>query len=318
VSSGRGQVGRILGFSAITIVFAVVQPFLLVGVPLALLLIAHGPHGVRSGIIATAILVMAFLGDRSGLWWFERGWALVLAGMFVWTVGWRPTWSFSAQALAALGLTIVAAAMILAISPSVWLDVDALMTARAGQSAQTAAEIVGTSANDMVQTIMQRVVAFQVLVFPALLGVSSIGALGLAVLARAWLRGDTRPVFGMLRSFRFNDHLVWLWLLGLGRSLRAEGDGGAAQPRRRDFGDGRSPRRAGGCFGLSDPCVTAFRNADCRIGRYLAKCEKSSEPRGRRMNRCRADALKCRYRCGFQYGYRTEPGTEQIREWCSG
>jgi hypothetical protein len=215
VSSGRGQVGRILGFSAITIVFAVVQPFLLVGVPLALLLIAHGPHGVRSGIIATAILVMAFLGDRSGLWWFERGWALVLAGMFVWTVGWRPTWSFSAQALAALGLTIVAAAMILAISPSVWLDVDALMTARAGQSAQTAAEIVGTSANDMVQTIMQRVVAFQVLVFPALLGVSSIGALGLAVLARAWLRGDTRPVFGMLRSFRFNDHLVWLWLLGL-------------------------------------------------------------------------------------------------------
>ncbi len=215
MSSGRGQVGRILGFSAITIVFAVVQPFLLVGVPLALLLIAHGPHGVRSGIIATAILVMAFLGDRSGLWWFERGWALVLAGMFVWTVGWRPTWSFSAQALAALGLTIVAAAMILAISPSVWLDVDALMTARAGQSAQTAAEIVGTSANDMVQTIMQRVVAFQVLVFPALLGVSSIGALGLAVLARAWLRGDTRPVFGMLRSFRFNDHLVWLWLLGL-------------------------------------------------------------------------------------------------------
>lgn len=215
MTSGRGQFGRILGFAAIAIVFAVVQPFLLVGVPLALLLIVHGPHGVRSGIIATAILVMALLGDRSGLWWFERGWALVLAGMFVWMVGWRPGWSFSAQALAALGLTVVAAALILATSPSVWLDVDALMTARVSQSAQTAVEIVGTSAKDVVQALMQRVVAFQVLVFPALLGVSSIGALGVAVAARAWLRGDSGTVFGKLRSFRFNDHLVWFWLLGL-------------------------------------------------------------------------------------------------------
>jgi len=204
-----------LGFAAIAIVFAVVQPFLLVGVPLALLLIVHGPHGVRSGVIATAILVMALLGERSGLWWFERGWALVLAGMFVWTVGWRPGWSFSAQALAALGLTVVAAALILATSPGVWLDVDALMTARASQSARTAAEIVGTSAKDVVQALMQRVVAFQVLVFPALLGMSSIGALGVAVAVRAWLGGECGTVFGKLRSFRFNDHLVWFWLLGL-------------------------------------------------------------------------------------------------------
>lgn len=215
MTSGRGQFGCILGFAAIAIVFAVVQPFLLVGVSLALLLIAHGPRDVRSGIIATAILVMAFLGDRSGLWWFERGWALILAGTFVWTVGRRPGWSFSAQALAALGLTVAAAALILATRPGVLLDVDALMTVRASQSAQTAAEIVGTSADDVVQTLMQRVVAFQVLVFPALLGVSSIGALGVAVAVRAWLRGDSGTVFGKLRGFRFNDHLVWFWLFGL-------------------------------------------------------------------------------------------------------
>jgi hypothetical protein len=215
VTPERGQYGRILGFAAIAIVFAVVQPFLLVGVPLALLLMAYGPHGVRSGIVATAILVMAFLGDRSGLWWFERGWALVLAGTFVWTVAWRPAWSFSTQALAALGLTVVAAALILATSPSVWVDVDALMTARASRSAQTAAQIVGSSANGVVQAIMQRVVAFQVLLFPALLGVSSIGALGVAVAIRAWLRGDSGTSFGKMRSFRFNDHLVWVWLVGL-------------------------------------------------------------------------------------------------------
>jgi hypothetical protein len=59
------------------------------------------------------------------------------------------------------------------------------------------------------------VVAFQVLLFPALLGVSSIGALGVAVAIRAWLTGDSGTIFGKMRSFRFNDHLVWVWLVGL-------------------------------------------------------------------------------------------------------
>ena len=34
--------------------------------------------------------------------------------------------------------------------------------------------------------------------------------------ARDWLAGEWRPATGRLRSFRFNDHLVWVWLLGLG------------------------------------------------------------------------------------------------------
>jgi hypothetical protein len=211
----RGEFGRILGFGAIAIVFAVVQPFVLVGLPLALLFIAYGPHGLRSGIAATAILMLAFLGDRSGLWWFERGWALVLAGMFVLTVGWRPAWSFSTQALAALGLTALAATLILGARPGVWVDVDSLITARASQSAQTAAEILGTSANDVVQAVMQRVVA--------LLGVSSIGGLGVAVAVRAWLKGEPGPAFGKFRGFRFNDHLVWVWLVGLALILAPVG-----------------------------------------------------------------------------------------------
>ncbi len=44
---------------------------------------------------------------------------------------------------------------------------------------------------------------------------SSVGALGVAVTVRAWLTGELSRAFGRLRSFRFNDHLVWLWLLGL-------------------------------------------------------------------------------------------------------
>ena len=48
-----------------------------------------------------------------------------------------------------------------------------------------------------------------------MLGVSSLGGLGVAVAVRNWLAGDTGKVFGRVRNFRFNDHLVWAWLLGV-------------------------------------------------------------------------------------------------------
>jgi len=204
-----------VGFALIAIVFAVIQPFVLVGLPLALLLLTYGPHYARSAIVVAAVLGVAFLGERSGLWWFERGWSLVLAGMFVWIVGLRPGWSFTAQALTAVATASVAVSIVLVASPGIWFDLDTLMTARASQSAQTAAGLVGSGADEMVQVLVQRVVAFQVAVFPALLGVSSLGGLGVAVAVRKWLAGDTGKVFGRLRNFRFNDHLVWAWLLGM-------------------------------------------------------------------------------------------------------
>ncbi len=54
-----------------------------------------------------------------------------------------------------------------------------------------------------------------VALFPALLGVSSLAALGSAVALRGWLAGDGGRAFGRLRRFRFSDHLVWVVLVGL-------------------------------------------------------------------------------------------------------
>jgi len=215
LTASRSDLGRIVGFALVAIAFAVIQPFVLVGLPLALLLLTFGPHNVRSATVVAAVLVVAFLGERSGLWWFERGWSLVLAGMFVWVVGLRPGWSFTAQALTAVATASVAVSIVLVARPGIWFDLDTLMTARASQAAQTAAGLMGSGADEMVQALVRRVVAFQVAVFPALLGVSSLGGLGVAVAVRSWLAGDAGRVFGRLRSFRFNDHLVWAWLLGL-------------------------------------------------------------------------------------------------------
>ena len=215
LSSGRGSLVRGLGFALVTILFAVTHPLVLAGVCLAVLLMARGPRDLRSAVIISAIVVAVLLGDRSGLWWFERGWPLLLSGVFVWLVSWRAGWSFSAQALATLGLSVSAVTVIFLASPGSWLDVDTLMAMRAGKAADMAVALLGDSLDDPARIVLAKVVDVQVALFPAILAVSSLGALGLAVTLRAWLAGEIRESFGRLRGFRFNDHLVWVWLVGL-------------------------------------------------------------------------------------------------------
>jgi hypothetical protein len=224
VHRSRGELARVAGFGLITVAFAVIQPFVLVGLPLALLLIAYGPRNVPAALILGAVLTGAALGERSGLWWFERGWPLLLGGTFVWVVGWRPNWRFTGQALAAIWLAVAVAALVFVVSPGAWLDVDTLVAARANDAAEAAAQLLGERADDTVRALMQRVVSLQVSLFPALLGVSSLGALGLAVTVRGWLAGGSQAAFGQLRRFRFNDHLVWVWLIGLALVLAPIGN----------------------------------------------------------------------------------------------
>ena len=216
MSAGKSALVRGVGFGLATLVFAVTQPLVLAGLPLAVLLIATGPRHLRAGVLVAVIVASAFLGERSGLWWFERGWPLMLAGVFVWVETWRREWGFSTQALAALGLAVVAAAAIFAVSSGAWLDINSLMAARANAAAQMARALVADRPDVAVETAIQKVVGLQVTLFPALLAISSMAALGVAVTARDWLAGEWKPGTGRLRSFRFNDHLVWVWLLGLG------------------------------------------------------------------------------------------------------
>ena len=74
---------------------------------------------------------------------------------------------------------------------------------------------------------MQEVAVLQVAVFPALLGLSSLGALGIAVSVHGWLAGGAGERFEPLREFRFNDHLVWIWLVGLVMIVAPVGEVGA-------------------------------------------------------------------------------------------
>jgi hypothetical protein len=223
MTAGRRQLARAAGFALVTLVLAVTQPMVLVGVPLALLLLAWGPRNAASAALAGGILAASLLGSRSGLWWFERGWPLLLAGIFVWVSAWRRDWGFTSRALAALGLAALVAGAIFAASPHAWQGIDALMAERAARAADATLQLLGGSADERIRWLADKVAALQVAVFPALVGVSSLAALGLAESLRTWLAG-ARSAFGELRSFRFNDHLVWIWLLGLVLVLAQQGD----------------------------------------------------------------------------------------------
>ncbi len=215
MSAGRAELARLAGFGLVTLVFAVTQPLVLIGLPLAMLVVAFGPREFRSAVVVMAVVLVSVLGERSGLWWFERGWPLVLAGAFVWITGWRPGWGFFARALTALVVSAAVVALIFLLRPTAWSGVDALMAAKSADAAQRALSLLGDRADAAARGLVPRIVGLQVAVFPALLGVSSLGALGMAVAIRGWLAGEVDQTFGRLRSFRFSDHLVWVLLLGL-------------------------------------------------------------------------------------------------------
>ncbi len=215
MGGGKGAIARVLGLGLVTILFAVTQPLLLAGLPLAILLVARGPRHFRAAIVVAVIVATAFLGQRAGLWWFERGWPLLLGGTYVWVEAWRGHWGFLAKGIAALGLAVLIVGVVFLINPGAWLEVNRLMAARANGAADMAMTLLGNRTNETVAAAVQRVVRLQVALFPALLAVSSLAALGVAVSARGWLAGEWDPGFGRLRSFRFNDHLVWIWLVGL-------------------------------------------------------------------------------------------------------
>ena len=76
-----------------TLAFATTRPLLLAGLPLAVLLVAYGPRNFKAAIVIGALVGIASLGEKGDLWWFERGWPLLLGGVFVWIVSLRRRWS---------------------------------------------------------------------------------------------------------------------------------------------------------------------------------------------------------------------------------
>ena len=224
--SGGGGWARLAGLALVTVALAVVQPILLAGIPLVVTLAAFGPRDLRAGFVVAVVLAIALLGRRtSELWWFERGWPLLLGGTFALVAGWRPRWRFIQRALSAVGLAAAVAAAVFGLAPRAWATIDSAMASRAAASAQDVVNLIGDAASERMRGAMMEVAHLQAVLFPALLGIGSLAALGVAAWIRGLLVGEEDAV-GPLREFRFNDHLIWLWVIGLILLLAPVGDVG--------------------------------------------------------------------------------------------
>ena len=219
---GRGWVG-VAGLALATTAFWVVQPAVLMFVPLALLFIGLPPR--RPLLLALGVFI-AWLAFRAPAapagtrWYFERGWTLLLGAWFLVIVVARPEWRFMPRALVALAATVVTAGVLLVLSRGGFAALDTAIGDQMRLAAEQAivalreAAASGEVRQDIRRAIMLAA-EFQAKLFPALLALSSLAALGVAWWAFGRIgRGESRPL-GRLREFRFRDELVWLLLIGM-------------------------------------------------------------------------------------------------------
>ena len=223
--SGRGWrrvaglllVGPMLGVSSIASMIAV--PFIALSVIL----------GARrlGALVVTGLAIAVAVGGlpRDAIWYLERGWAVLLAGWFVaLTLRW-PTVGFFPRALAAVLGTFTIVVVFFEAQPGNWAYVDWLVTERIMRGTDAAVSALAGMVRlfgDPEAPLSGRLAAVvyqageqQGRAFPALLGLSSLAALGVAWWGYVRLALGNDMGVGPLRDFRFNDHLVWLFVVGL-------------------------------------------------------------------------------------------------------
>jgi hypothetical protein len=219
---------RVAGLFAAALGLSVVRPSVLVAVPFLALLAVLPTSRLPALLAGFFAALLAFGGaPREGLWYVERGWALLLAGWFAaLTLRW-PALGLFPRAAASGALAI--GATILHVRPGAWEVLDSLVAERLGAGLGAGLEtmrLLGGSrgVSPALTETVQRAVDFQAQVFPALLGLASLASLGLAwwlyVRLAQGRPGGLMPV----REFRFNDHFVWIFIAGVVLLLAGWGD----------------------------------------------------------------------------------------------
>jgi hypothetical protein len=213
---------RAAGLFAVALSLSAIEPSVLVGVPFAFFVLAF-PTRRLATLLAGVLAVMLVFGggERAALWYAERGWAIILGGWFVaLTVRW-PESTFTDRALGSVGGAAAVVAILLGLQPGSWGVLDWLVSERMMAGVSTFLEALrvlrgeaGAVSSALVATVYQTA-EVQALVFPALLGLASMAALGVAWWLYLRLAMGEDSALGPVREFRFNDHLVWFFIAGL-------------------------------------------------------------------------------------------------------
>ena len=218
-STGRGW-PRAAGLLGVVLATSIVHPGVLIAVPLLALLGAHGLRGVGLVTAALFAIVIVATGTRDGVWYAERAWSVLLGGTFLALTMVVPAWRLSSRALGAVAGAAAVAAAVLAVRTDAWGALDAAISGGVRASADSTLATLSTlggggTPSPALVTAFHQVAETQAAVFPAMVGLASMAALGVAWWIRTRLVGEGDQGLGPLRDFRFNDHLVWLLIGGL-------------------------------------------------------------------------------------------------------
>lgn len=204
--------------------FSIVNPGLLMFVPLALLLVAVPPRRPGLMFLAGIILAIAVVGPPGDAmwWWVSRGWVLSLGAWFVVFVVLLPRAGFIDRALAALAGAVTSTILVLLTGRGSFAQVDGSVVQRLREGAATLMAIwnrggtgQGGAMSPGAMEAMRRAAELQALIFPALLGLASIAALAVAWWMWRRLTAGDSDALGPLRQFRFRDELVWVVVIAI-------------------------------------------------------------------------------------------------------
>lgn len=213
--------GTAVALAMAAVLLSVVDALPLVLLPLGAALIALplAPRWrwISLGVLLWALGVSVPGGTLEGI---SRGWASMLAGGFLLATIWRPRWRVLSRSLLAVAVALVAGALWLTASGG-WLAMDTLVREHLTRVADQSAAALGNQPEASawargLASSMREMAQVQWRLFPGLLALQSLAALGLVSWVVARVREDggafaPRP----LREFRFNDQLVWLLIAGL-------------------------------------------------------------------------------------------------------
>ncbi len=219
---------RAVALAGAVVLAAPVSPVALVAVPGAVQLLAFGRRDVPTIALAGLLLALAFAlpaGSHDPLWYAERGWALLLGGGFVGATALWERLDATARAVAAVGVAAGAVLLTGLVRPGLVAELDWWIERELSAAAMSAAGLM--SATGMAGAAegagYLRALEWQHLLYPALLALASVAALGVGRFLVGRMSGrETVP--GPFRDFRFEDRLVWVLVAGLALLLAPAGE----------------------------------------------------------------------------------------------
>ena len=192
------------------------RPSVLVAVPFLLLVGTNTLRGYAiSGATLIAIIIV-MVGPYDSMWYLERGWALLLGGCFFGLSIARPKMKISDRALEAVFGALVLVAILMTLMSGAWNIVDWVISDRVRA---TVAQVIALGGSEGLApaliTALYQTAEVQILIFPALTALASMSALLLSWWLFIFFSGRSEEAFGSVKDFRFNDHLIWMLVVGL-------------------------------------------------------------------------------------------------------